>query len=90
MAQIGNADLLARISVLEEQMERILGNGQPGLIAELEHDVSEVKTDVSGIRAALTDARWKAVVFFCILITAVIAAGSGTVSLKTLIELFTK
>jgi hypothetical protein len=69
-------------------MERLLGNGQPGLIAELEHDMSEVKQNVSGIGKQLSDAKWKAILFFMILVTAIVCAGSGTVSLKTLIELF--
>ena len=81
---------MARISVLEEQMERILGNGQPGLIAKLEGEAAAVKTDVSGIRAQLSDAKWKAVMFFCVLVTAIVCAGSGTISLKTLIEFLTK
>jgi len=86
MQQRGNVDQLSRICVLEEQMERLLGNGQPGLIAELEEDMRTVRENVSGIGKQLSEAKWKAVLFFGILITAIVAAGSGTVSLKSLLE----
>lgn len=84
----GNVELVARVSVLEDQMERILGNGQPGMIAKLESKVDNVQGDVSSIRKVVDDSKIRLLMFVMAIIVAVMAAGSGTISLKTLIELF--
>jgi hypothetical protein len=90
MPNSGNEALHARVSVLEDQMERLLGNGQPGFLAELESEVKDVQHDVSSIQQSVQKARYQFLVGLCIVVTAVIAAGSGTISLKTFIELITK
>lgn len=77
----------ARISILENDMERLLGNGQPGMIAKLESQVSAILVTISGIDKTVQDAKWKIMMFVIIIVTAIMVAGSGTISLKTLIEL---
>lgn len=58
----------ARIAVLESQMKKLVGNGQPGIITILEKKMGRLELLLLG------------------LIMAALASGSGTVSLKALLE----
>jgi len=82
----GNAELLARICVLENQMERVLGNGQPGMVAKLENKVDQVAEAVADIRKVVDASKIRLLVFVIAIIIAVLGAGNGTVSLHALIE----
>ena len=77
----GNSDHPARIAVLEEQMERLLGNGQPGMISEMRKDMDE-------IREMYNEAKVKVLWFVILIIAAVVSAGNGTISLHALLQAF--
>jgi hypothetical protein len=86
----GNDGLLARVSVLEDQMERILGNGQPGLIDRLEIKVEEMGKTLANISRVVDASKLTLLVYVLVIIVAILSAGNGTVSLRNLIQWLTK
>lgn len=72
-----------RVASLETDMERLMGNGQPGLISKLEADLEANRTTIQKLST-------KILLIGVALIIAVFSAGSGTASLKTIIETFAK
>lgn len=77
-------------------MQRVLGGGfGPGLIPEVQDDMKDLRKemvvlgkDISTIRETVQDARWKLLLFVVLIVFAIFSAGSGTISLKTLLEVF--
>lgn len=78
-----NEDVPSRVAVLEDQMGRLLGNGQPGMIAELRRDMIE-------IRQMYADAKQKVLLFVIVIVASVMVAGNGTVSLHALLQFLMK
>jgi hypothetical protein len=68
-----------RLALLEEDMERLLGNGRPGLIQDLRDDIGAVKELVF-------KARYVFLGCFAAVMLMLMLSGSGTVSLKTLLQ----
>jgi hypothetical protein len=69
------------VAVLQKQMEQLMGNGQPGIVAELRSDSAKMREMLQGLNYKIF---WAAGV----IVLAIVTAGSGTVSLKTILELF--
>lgn len=63
--------LIAQVAQLRIQMKELMGNGQPGLIKDIQADL-----------AALKGLLWKLTLAFAVIAT---ATGSGTISLKSLL-----
>lgn len=72
-----------RVASLETDMERLMGNGQPGLIAQIQEDMERNAEFVRKLDK-------KMLLIGLGLIVAVFAAGSGTGSLKSVIDLIAK
>lgn len=83
MAEI-RGEFGARLAVVENEVERmqhaLFGNGQPGILATLQKTLEDVKADNRRLAYLLIAA--VALMLF--------AAGSGTVSLKSVIDLIGK
>lgn len=69
-----------RLSLLEEEMETLIGNGRPGVIQRLEDAMAEIK-------ATLFKARYIFLGCSAALMIMLMLTGSGVVSLKALLEL---
>jgi hypothetical protein len=73
-----------RITLLEEQMDRLFGaNGKPGLIDEMKEDIREIKDLALKARYVLVGC-FGAIILFQML------TGAGTVSLQNLIKALAK
>jgi hypothetical protein len=68
-----------RLALLEGDMEKLLGNGKPGLIELLSKDIAIVKEGVLKARWAL----WGAATAIMVMLA---LSGSGTISLKALLQ----
>jgi hypothetical protein len=68
----------ARIALLEQDMQSLLGNGQPGLI-------SIIRADLNQIKEVAMKARFVLMGMFIGLMTMMFLSGTGVVSLKSLI-----
>lgn len=69
-----------RLALLEEDMEKLLGNGRPGMIDQLREDLKDVKDLVF-------KARYVFLGCFVAVMIMLMLTGSGTVSLKALIQI---
>jgi hypothetical protein len=72
-----------RLTLLEDDMEKLIGNGKQGVIQDLREDMSDLKDLVLKVRWAF----WGG---FSALMVMLALSGSGTVSLKSLINLLGK
>lgn len=70
----------ARIALLENDMETLLGNGQPGLISSMKKELSE-------LHELALKGRYVVIGMVVAMMAMMFLSGSGTVSLKELLLL---
>lgn len=74
-----------RVARLEEQMETVIGNHQPGLIAQHDARLKEVETTHIEIKTFLKFAKWWGPILGAAL---AFATGGGRLSLEKLLQHF--
>jgi hypothetical protein len=64
----------------------LVGNGRPGMIDDLRAMVNTLRTEVSTLGQLVVKAKSMALGGFVALMLVMVASGSGTISLKSLLE----
>lgn len=68
------------VAVLKRDMEKLMGNGQPGIIAEIRQTLKDLSESHAKFKTTV-------IVLLVGLIAANLLTGSGTVSLESLLKL---
>lgn len=78
----------ADLSEFERLERRLYGNGQPGDIGRLYGAVDEARDDYTALKLSVAAVRSQVTMWGAIIAVLTLLGGSGTVSLKALLELW--